>query len=411
MTSTSNDIESRYAWLRLSISFVLITIGAVGMYGVIIAMPIIELEFGVTRSEASLPYSMVMLGWAVGTFWMGKLFDRFGIHIPILIGVVGLGSGFVLSAYASSIWMFAAAHGLLIGMLGTSSLFAPLLADVSHWFNRRRGIAIALVASGQYAAGAIWPPVLHHFIALNGWRQTFIGVGIFCVVSMLPLSLIMRRRLTVESMSATQRALADKPPFSFGITDNRAQIMLCIAGVSCCIAMAMPQVHLISMCVGLGFGPAVGAEMLAVMLGCGIISRLGFGLIMDRFGGLPSLLLASSLQCIALFFFLPVRGLVPLYLVSAMFGLFQGGLVPCYALIIREYFKPSESGGRLGLVIMSTLVGMALGGWLSGAIYDWTRSYSVAFINGIAWNFVNIGIVVFLLWRRDLMLNLRQATA
>jgi sugar phosphate permease len=196
-----------------------------------------------------------------------------------------------------------------------------------------------------------------------------------------------------------------------GRPDIRAQVMLCVAGVSCCIAMAMPQVHLVSMCMGLGFGPAVGAEMLAIMLGCGVISRLAFGVIMDRIGGLHALLLASSLQCIALFFFLPVRGLVPLYLVSAMFGLFQGGLVPCYALIIREYFKPSEAGGRIGLVIMATLTGMALGGWLSGAIYDWTRSYSVAFINGIAWNFVNIGIVVFLIWRRDLMLNLRPATA
>ena len=411
MRTLSNDIESRYAWVRLCASFALITIGAVGMYAVIIAMPVIELEFGTTRSQSSIPYSMIMVGWAVGTFWMGKLFDRFGIQIPIIIGIAGFGCGFLVSAHTSNIWMFAAAHGLLIGMLGTSSLFAPLMADVSHWFNRRRGIAIALVASGQYVAGAIWPPVLHHFIESLGWRQTYIGIGIFCVVSMLPLSLIMHRRITVDLMDAAQKALADRPPFSFGMADIHAQILLCIAGVSCCIAMAMPQVHLVSMCVGLGFGPAIGAEMLAVMLGCGVVSRLVFGVIMDRVGGLHALLLASGLQCIALFFFLPVRGLVPLYLVSAMFGLFQGGLVPCYALIIREYFKPSEAGSRIGLVVMATLTGMALGGWLSGAIYDWTRSYSVAFINGIAWNFVNIGIVVFLIWRRDLILNLRHAPA
>jgi MFS family permease len=411
MLTIDNDIESRYAWLRLGASFALITIGAVGMYGVIIAMPVIEVEFAATRSQSSIPYSMIMIGWAIGTFWMGKLFDRFGIQIPIIIGIAGFGCGFFISAHTSNIWTFAAAHGLLIGMLGTSSLFAPLMADVSHWFERRRGIAIALVASGQYVAGAIWPPVLHHFIESLGWRQTYIGRGIFCMVTMLPLSLIMHRRITVHAMDAAQKALADRAPFSLGIPDIRAQVMLCVAGVSCCIAMAMPQVHLVSMCMGLGFSPAVGAEMLAIMLGCGVISRLAFGVIMDRIGGLHALLLASSLQCIALFFFLPVRGLVPLYLVSAMFGLFQGGLVPCYALIIREYFKPSEAGGRIGLVIMATLTGMALGGWLSGAIYDWTRSYSVAFINGIAWNFVNIGIVVFLIWRRDLMLNLRPATA
>jgi fucose permease len=177
------------------------------------------------------------------------------------------------------------------------------------------------------------------------------------------------------------------------------------------MAMAMPQVHLVSMCAGLGFGPARGAEMLALMLGCGVVSRLSFGFIMDRIGGLRTLLVASSLQCIALFFFLPVRGLMSLYVVSALFGLFQGGLVPCYAIIVREYFKPSEAGARIGLLIMATLVGMSAGGWLSGAIYDWTRSYTVAFINGIAWNFVNIAIVIFLLWRRDLVFKLRRVTA
>jgi MFS family permease len=165
------------------------------------------------------------------------------------------------------------------------------------------------------------------------------------------------------------------------------------------------------MCAGMGFGPARGAEMLAVMLGCGVVSRLGFGVIMDRIGGLRTLLLASSLQSIALFFFLPVRGLVSLYLVSALFGLFQGGLVPCYALIVREYFKPSEAGARIGILIMATLVGMALGGWLSGAIFDWTHSYTVAFLHGIAWNFVNLAIVVFLLWRRDLVFRLQRAPA
>ena len=151
--------------------------------------------------------------------------------------------------------------------------------------------------------------------------------------------------------------------------------------------------------------------MLALMLGCGVISRLGFGLIMDRLGGLQTLLIASSLQCVALFFFLPFRDLVSMYIVSALFGLFQGGLVPCYAIIVREYFKPSEAGTRIGLLIMATLVGMAAGGWLSGAIYDWTHSYTIAFVNGIAWNFVNIGIVVLLLRRRNQILNLRPAAA
>ncbi|MDA0822556.1 MAG: MFS transporter [Proteobacteria bacterium] len=408
MTLPNPEIESTYAWLRLVASFVLLTIGGVGMYAIIVAMPVIEIEFSATRSQASLPYSMIMLGWAAGTIAMGRLFDRFGIQIPILVGAFGFSSGFVVSSFAPSLWTLAASHGLLIGMLGTSSLFVPLMADVSQWFDRRRGVAVAIVASGQYVAGAIWPPVIYHFIETVGWRQAYVGIGIFCAATLVPLSFVLRRRLSISG-DAAANARADVAPSSLGLSDSSLQILLCTAGIGCCIAMAMPQVHLVSMCVGLGFGPARGAEMLALMLGCGVVSRLGFGFIMDRLGGLQTLLIASALQCIALFFFLPFKGLVSMYIVSALFGLFQGGLVPCYAIIVREYFKPSVAGMRMGLIIMATLVGMALGGWLSGAIYDWTRSYTVAFINGIAWNFVNIGIVVFLLSRRGFAIKFSRA--
>ena len=404
MPEQNSEVESRYAWLRLATSFTLLTIGGVGMYAVVVAMPVIEYEFKVTRSQASAPYSMIMLGWAAGTIGMGRLFDRFGIQVPIVIGAFGFGAGFALSSMASNIWMFSLGHGLLIGMLGTSSLFAPLLADVSQWFDRRRGIAIAMVASGQYVAGAIWPPVIHYFIDAVGWRSTYFGIGIFCTATLIPLSFVLRRRRSMHPDGSA--GYSDTVPFPLGLSDNSIQVLLCAAGVGCCIAMAMPQVHLISMCVGLGFGPARGAEMLALMLGCGLVSRLGFGLVMDRIGGLQTLLIASSLQCLALFFFLPFRGLTAMYIVSALFGLFQGGLVPCYAIIVREYFRPSEVGIRMGFIIMATLVGMALGGWLSGAIYDWTRSYTVAFVNGIAWNFVNIGIVIYLLSKRRQPLNL-----
>lgn len=409
MTLPVNDIESRYAWQRLAVSFILLTIGGAGMFAVIVAMPVIELEFGSNRSQASVPYSMIMLGWAAGAIAMGRLYDSFGIQLPVLIGAVGFGAGFVLSSYATSMWMFAACHGLLIGLLGNSSLFAPLLTDISAWFDRRRGIAIAMVASGQYVAGALWPPIINSAIDNVGWRATYFGIGVFCVITMVPLSFMLRRRLNIANVS--NGGPVDEAAFSLGMSRNKVQVLLCAAGVGCCIAMAMPQVHLVSMCVGLGFGPARGAEMLALMLGCGVVSRLGFGLIMDRLGGLQTLLIASSLQCVALFLFLPFRGLVSMYIVSALFGLFHGGLVPCYAMIVREYFKPSEMGTRMGLLFMATLVGMAAGSWISGVIYDWTQSYTAAFINGIAWNFVNIGIVVFLLWRRDIVFKLRGATA
>jgi MFS family permease len=163
--------------------------------------------------------------------------------------------------------------------------------------------------------------------------------------------------------------------------------------------MAMPQVHIVAYCTDLGFGTARGAEMLSIMLACGIISRLISGAICDRIGGLRTLVLGSMLQGIALMLFLPFDGLLSLYLISALFGLFQGGIVPSYAIIVREYFAPKEAGTRVGSVIFATLIGMALGGWMSGKVFDLTGSYHAAFLNGMAWNLLNLSIVSWLLWR------------
>jgi MFS family permease len=177
------------------------------------------------------------------------------------------------------------------------------------------------------------------------------------------------------------------------------QILLCIAGVACCAAMAMPQVHIVAYCGDLGYGVARGAEMLSMMLGFGIISRVASGFIADRIGGVRTLLLGSVLQGVALFLYLWFDGLVSLYVISALFGLFQGGIVPSYAIIVREYFSPREAGTRLGLILMATLLGMALGGWMSGLIFDLTGSYRAAFLNGLGWNLVNVSIMIWLLQR------------
>ena len=287
------------------------------------------------------------------------------------------------------------AQALVIGMLGTATTFGPLIADVSHWFKKRRGIAVAIVASGSYVAGTIWPPILQHAIDAWGWRQTYVGVGIFCVLTMLPLALCLRRRAKVDdgTVPMSARDMAD----TLRMSPATLQVLLVIAGLACCIAMSMPQVHIVAYCADLGYGPARGAEMLSLMLGFGVVSRLVSGLIADRIGGLGTLLLGSSLQCLALLFYLPFDGLTPLYIVSALFGLSQGGIVPSYALIVRDYFPAREAGARVSLVLMATIVGMAVGGWLSGAIYDLTGSYQAAFLNGIAWNLLNMSIAFWLL--------------
>ena len=391
-------IDSSYAWWRLAASMALGTIGGVGMWSAVVALPVIQAEFGIDRGDASLPYTATMLGFAVGGVLMGRLSDRFGIMLPVMIGALMLGAGYVLAAQATSLWQYILAQALVIGMLGTATTFGPLIADVSHWFKKRRGIAVAIVASGSYVAGTIWPPILQHAIEAFGWRQTYVGVGIFCVLTMLPLALSLRRRAQVDdgTVPISARHIAD----TLRMSPATLQVLLVIAGLGCCIAMSMPQVHIVAYCSDLGYGPARGAEMLSLMLGFGVVSRLASGLIADRIGGLGTLLLGSSLQCLALLFYLPFDGLTPLYIVSALFGLSQGGIVPSYALIVRDYFPAREAGARVSLVLMATIVGMAIGGWLSGAIYDLTGSYQAAFLNGIAWNLVNMSIAFWLLLGR-----------
>jgi len=382
------------------VSLLLMTLGGSGMYSVTVVLPRIQAEFGVARADASLPYTLTMVGFGLGGILMGKLSDRFGVMVPVLLGAAGLGAGFIAAGSATTLWQFNLAQGLLIGLLGTAATFAPLVADTSQWFTKQRGIAVAICMSGNYVAGAVWPPVLQHFIDSVGWRQTYIGTGSFCAVVMLPLAFALKRRpplpdAVAAAVSASSLA-SDRP---IGMSPGALQTLLCIAGVSCCVAMSMPQVHIVAYCGDLGFGAARGAEMLSLMLGFGIVSRLLSGWISDRIGGLRTLLLGSVLQGCALLLFFMFNGLVSLYVVSILFGLFQGGIVPSYALIVREHFTPKEAGARVGTVLMATLFGMALGGWMSGAIFDLTGSYRAAFANGIAWNLLNVTIVGWLLLR------------
>ncbi len=398
---TDHSPDSRYAWTRLMTTLALMTIGSGAMYIVSVVLPAVQAEFGVARADASLPYTTMMIGFGVGGIVMGKLADRFGVMVPVLIGAVGLGAGYTVAALSSSIWMFSMAHGLLLGLLGCSATFAPLIADTSLWFVKRRGIAVAICASGNYVAGAIWPPIVQHFVEAAGWRATYFGLGAFCVLTLPLLALLMRPRPPKAVAPATMAGSMTKPLSArpFGLSLIQAQVLLCVAGTACCVAMAMPQVHIVAYCSDLGFGAARGAEMLSLMLACGIVSRLVSGAICDRIGGLRTLLLGSLLQGIALLLFLPFDGLVSLYVISALFGLFQGGIVPSYAIIVREHFPPAEAGTRVGTVLMFTLLGMALGGWMSGVVFDLTGSYHAVFVNGIAWNALNLSIALFLLYR------------
>ncbi|MEQ1647108.1 MAG: MFS transporter [Hyphomicrobiaceae bacterium] len=399
-TTPPSVIDGPLAWRRLFAAVLIGTVGGIGMWTIPVALPAVQAEFAIDRSSASLPYTLTMLGLAAGGILMGRLADQRGIRYPLALGVIGLATGFTAAAFAPTLLAFTIAHGLLIGALGSSAFFAPLVADITCWFQRRRGIAVAICASGNYLAGVIWPPMISYGILNYGWRTTYLVVAAGCAILLPPLLMLLRRppppqpALTTSNTGVT--ANAERP---LGLAPNTLIALLTLAGVACCVAMSMPQVHLVAYCGDLGIGAQRGAEMLSLMLVGGVASRLISGLLSDKLGGLASLIIGSTLQALALMLYLPFTSLSGLYVVSALFGLAQGGIVPSYAVIIREHMGSAGTATRISLVLMATVAGMALGGWLSGIIFDLTGSYRLAFVHGAAWNVLNLGIALFLFSR------------
>ena len=388
--------DSLYSWTRLFIALLLATVGNIGMWVVVIVLPDIQQEFKIDRGTASIPFALTMVGFAIGNWVMGHVVDRYGITKTIILAATVNTAGYFAAMHVNNVYSLSILQ-FCIG-LGTAAAFGPLIADTSHWFLKRRGIAVALIASGNYFSGAIWPPLFNSTLQSDGWRDVYWILALSTVFIMIPLSFLLTKKISEETARISDAASSDKRQ-NVSISPKALTILLSIAGIGCCVAMSMPQVHIVAFCIDLGFGPAVGAEMLSLMLIGGIISRLINGILADKLGGVYTLLIGSTLQCIALFLYLPFDGLVSLYIVSLVFGLSQGGIVPSYAIIIREYLPGVDAGTRVGFVMMCTIMGMAIGGWMSGWIYDLTGSYAAAFWNGIVWNFLNIAIVLFLITR------------
>jgi MFS family permease len=391
-------VDSRYAWWRLAASVALSTLGTVGLWGVVVVFPAVQADFHATRAEVSFAYTMTMLGFGAGSMLLGRLIDTRGAFFTMLLSAVLVAAGHALAAFAPSLWLFSLAQGALIGF-GSGAAFIPLVADTSHWFAKRRGLAMAICASGNYIGGALWPKVIDLLGRDHDWRTTYIVIAVICFAAMVPLCFVLRPRLPVVKGAATLPA--PHSTRALGLSPNGLQALLALAGVGCCVAMAMPQVHIVAYCVDLGYGTARGSDMLSIMTACGIVSRIASGWIADKIGGIKTLLLSSTLQAIALLGYLVSDSMVSLYLVSALFGLFQGGIIPSYGVIVREYFPPKEAGARMGIAISATIVGMALGGWMGGKMFDLTGSYHAAFINGIVWNALNGAVVWWLLIRQN----------
>jgi MFS family permease len=393
--STDFTPDSRQAWVRLALALAIGSIGCVGMWSVVVVLPTVQAEFSATRGAVSLATTMIFMGFGAGGVVTGKVTDRFGIVTAMALSIAFLGTSFVLAGLAATLWQFNAVY-FLIG-LGTSATFAPLMAEASHWFERYRGLAVTIVASGNYVGGTIWPPLVNWGVQSAGWRTTHIAIGVSCTIAMTLLLLLLRAQ--IGGAVVRDHDNAPPPRVDLNLSTNALTALLCIASISCCVAMAMPQVHIVAYCGDLGYGVARGAEMLSLMMAFGVVSRIGSGFLADRIGGIRTLLIGSLAQGFALLFYLFFDGLSSLYVISAMFGLFQGGIVPSYAIIVREAMPAREAATRVGIVIFASVFGMSFGGWVSGVIFDATGSYAAAFMNGLAWNALNITIMVGLLIR------------
>jgi MFS family permease len=387
--------DSRRAWIRLAVAVVIGSLGAVGMWSVVVALPVVQTEFGAGRGTASLAFTLVMLGFGLGQVVTGKISDRYGIVAAIGVGIGILGLGYVGAGLSPALWQYILMH-FLIG-LSSAATFGPLMAEASHWFERYRGLAVAIAASGNYVGGTMWPPLVNWGIQTYGWRATHIAIGIFTALAMTLALIVLRLMMG----AGTRRSHVNAPPprLELRLSTNALTAILSLASISCCVAMSMPQVHIVAYCGDLGYGVARGAEMLSLMLGFGIISRIGSGFLADRIGGIHTLLIGSIAQGSALLLYLFFDGLTSLYIISAMFGLFQGGIVPSYAIIVREAMPASEAATRIGIVIFASVFGMSFGGWVSGVIFDASGSYAAAFLNGLGWNALHITIMVGLLLR------------
>ncbi len=395
-------LDSRTSWVRLGLLLLVSSIGGVGMWSVVVTLPAVQAEFGVARAGAALPYTLTMLGFAAGGVVMGRATDRFGIARVAAVAGVMLAAGYALASRTHDLLTYALVHGVLIGMLGSGALFGPVMADASLWFRRRRGLAVAIAAAGNYVAGAVWPPIVAAATQSVGWRATELGIAAVMLLTIPPIAWLLRAPSPVQQGAVGASAGFATSQARLGLAPGVLVTLLVVAGLGCCVAMSMPQVHIVAYCGDLGYGPTRGAEMLSLMLGLGIISRIGSGWVADRIGGLPTLLAGSVLQFASLSLFLFFDSLTSLYVISGLFGLFQGGIVPSYAIIVREYFPAHGAGAKVGLVLAATVVGMALGGWMTGEIFDQTGSYRLAFANGIAWNLMNGAIAATLLWRAHL---------
>ena len=396
----------RFVVLLVSIFLVLCANGS--LFVLVVGLKQIALDFGWPRSAPSLAISCLFLGTGVGGIVMGYWFDRSGAGPVTGLGMSMIGAGALLASLFDAQWQLYAIYGVMMGLLGQAAVIGPLVVNVMRWFEHRRGFAVGLLAAGSGLAGTFWPPIFRYFNEATGWRTTYLWFGVFVLLTALPLTALLWRRLPTRLVHPEGRERTGEAPKTraprLGISNSRLQAALCLAMFSCCVPMSIPLGHLVSHASDLGHPTVRAAEMLAVALFAATLVRLAGGaLVVDRIGGLTALLVFSGIQAVALILYAMVDALFALYLVSVLFGAGYGGIAMCYPVIVREHLPAAESGRRLGLVLLFGAIGMALGGGLGGYLFDLTGTYSPAFLTGAAFNALNLLVVFSLVSRRRRM--------
>lgn len=398
-SAPAGSIETPYGWTVASASVAIMSIGFGAPYVITVGLKGIAAEHDWPRWIPSLAVAASYVGAGLGGILMGWWADRHGAWKPAALAGIMILLGTLVVASGDSAWSMILGYGLLIGFLGNGATFTPLVANTTRWFDRRRGLAVSVVTSGQSVAGAIFPTIFTHSIEHFGWRPTLVGFGCFAALTIAPLALLLRRPPPVPLAHQTA-ADPVKGARVLGMPGRAVFGILCAAIVGCCVAMAMPMVHIVAFCSDLGFQAARGAEMLSLLLATAFFARMFWGRLADRLGALNTIMIGAAAQAVALSLFTMVDGLVALYVVSAAFGLAFGGIVPCYPLAIRDLFPVADAGWRIGVVMFFGTVGMALGGWVGGIVFDLSASYRPAFLVGIAFNLFNLLCIGFLLVRR-----------
>ena len=396
----AQTIETRHSWLVAWCALGVLSISFGGPLITVVALKEIAAEFGDVRSIPALSYSLAWLGSAVGGIMMAQIAERVGVRWTVIGGAVMIACGLVLASVGGR-FSFLVAHGIFMGLLGNAGLNAPLYVYVARWFDRRRGTALALIASGQAAAGTIWAPIFGHAIGWIGWRHTMQLYAGLVVVVILPLAFTVFR-----SLPRTASGAADWPePVSgapvLGLRPRTAFALMSAASFLCCVPMAMPQGHLVAYCGDVGIPLTSGSMMLSVLLACAFLGRQFWGFVADRIGGLRTVFTGSAFQIVTVSGFLLTHNEAGLFIVSAAFGLGFSGIIPAYVLALRELFPASEASWRIPSLLLCSGSGMAAGGWLAGAIYDWAGFYGPAFAVGILFNLANLLIIAPLVFRQS----------